>query len=641
MIEQNPEAVTPEIVLDRTAMLKELLDFGNGFISRSAEWRRSFEDEWRRWQRNADAIYDPDLDKKKADWQSRAVWPITASHIENAQAQLFKNEVGPRPPFQVKARKGAVPRGMPDQAENIQDLVIREREKSGYEVERNKVIADKCVYGSGFARVRFENRTDDRRIKVPDLEPMSVMDPGSIMRHMAGQARVVGYHDEIQNVVVYRGMRIEHISIWDLFPDPKSLQVQGSPIAYRYDTTWGEIVDGMTKGYYLPEASVLSTLASQEDTPNDKRLVQSDRQIQESMMRRPDRAKIVRCYELFARLPKKWVLINGEPIDDPDSLIPAVVRFHERGVVSVELNDAYDGEPQIFKDDYMPVPGRFYGRGPAEMLKDVQLVSTETVCQRLDAGSQSLRNKYAVMEKFLVDTKDLEENRIAVRIRPPQGSNIDDVNKVFRRLDMGGVANTAFIEPQEWERAAQERTSITRATLGTSGQVKDANQTLGGQEMLKQATGDKMAYIGMLSEFDFQAKVFHAYWRLIYLNYTPEDYALALGPERAATFQPMMPEQVAQDYQYYPMGIYTMENKALRQARLQQIDATFGMMPYFNRLEALRAMLQSADEDPDNFIMPEAEGIQIMAKAQQMAAQMAETNNTRADTAEKASEAKQ
>lgn len=270
----------------------------------------------------------------------------------------------------------------------------------------------------------------------------------------------------------------------------------------------------------------------------------------------------------------------------------------------------------------MPISGSFYGRGIPEMLKDVQLVSSETINQRLDSGSIGLMQKFAVIEKALVDPKDLEENRNVVRLKQPTGINITDVNQVFTRIDMGAPDRTSFVEPQEWERIAQERTSINRQTLGTAGQVKDANQTLGGQQLLLQATGDKMAFLGMLSEYDFQYEVTRAYWKLIYANYTLDDVSIAIGPERAQSFQFMSPEEVENAYQYYVMGIFTMENKAQRQARLAAIDAQFGAMPYFNRLEILKAELISADEDPNKFIVGEADAIQIQMKAEQMAQQM-------------------
>lgn len=612
------------IVLSRELMLQELLAWADDFITKSSEWRKtSYENNWAKWQRNADSNYDPAISAKKEGWQSRAVWPITAAHRENAQAQLFKTEIGPQPPLEYKSRaqvqQPQLP-GMPppiDQGQIIRDLVLWEREKAQYPTGRNKVLEDKTTYGSGFARLRFETKLEPRKIKVPIYEQVNINDTASIQRSMTGQLQVLGYQDKIQDTIVYRGIKFEHISIWDIFPDPKSLQIKGHPIAHRYNITYGEVVKGVEEGYYLPESlDNLRDRDSDEQTPEDKMAIESDRDISQVHVTRPKYGKNLECYEIEAKLPKKWVLINGEEIDDPEKLIPAVIRV-KKGVtvVSVSPSDSYDGEPTIYKDDYFPVAGQFYGRGIPEMLKDVQLVSTETINQRLDAGSISLMQKFAVMEKFLVDPKDIEEDRRAIRLRVPSGSNIDDVRKVFSRIDMGAPDRASFVEPQEWERVAQERTSITRATLGTSGQVRDANQTLGGQEMLKAASGEKLAFLGMLSEFDFQAQVSHGIWSLIYQNYQQEDYIAALGIEKASQLQLMSPEQVALNFRMVPKGIFESENKALRQARIGSLAQRYGVLPWFNILGAAKAEIASVDEDESTFILPEAEAIQIQIKA--------------------------
>lgn len=630
-IEPQMEAPEP-IILDREAMLGELHVWAKAFITRSKAWRlASFEPSWLVWARNATSIYDPELSKKKEPWQSRAFWPVTASHRENAQSQLYKTEIGPKPPIEVKARPGLG--GAEDQAQNIRDLILREREKARYDLHRNGVIDDKTTYGSGFAQVYFETKIEDRVLQEPIFEEINLSDLGSITRAMKGERQIVGYRPVVKPQVIYRGVRFRDLSIWDVFPDPQSLQIKGHPIGLRYKTTYGEIVEGAKPGadgrpgYVLPEAvEKLKEVASEEMTPPDKQELEADRGISEAQIVRTDYGRLLECYEIQARLPKKWVLINGEEIDDPEALMPAKVRFHELCVIGVEMNDSYDGEPNIYKDDYFPVKGQFYAMGIPEMLKDVQSVTNESINQRLDNAIVSLLNVYAVIEKAVVDPKDFTLGPGSVlRMKAQEG--IADIEKLFKRVDMGTLDRAAFIEPQEWERAAQERTSVNRQTLGTSDQVKDSNQTLGGQQLLLQATGDKMAYLGMLSECGFQYDVTHAFYKLIYQNYNPEDVALALGPERAARFIPMSPEQVENSYQYMTMGIFQMENKAQRQARLAAIREQFVGAPWMNDIAFFDAELITADEDPIKFRIPEAEAVQIMAKAEQMAVGMVEQQN--------------
>lgn len=640
-----PDENTPEVVtLDREAMLGELLAHCVAFQKDSAAWRSSsYEPSWERWQRNADAIYDPVISQKKADWQSRAFWPITPAHCENAQATLFKTEVGPKPALEYKSRlEQAQPQmpGMPppvDQGEMIRDLVLWEREKACYEIQRNLQIEEKIKYGSGFMRARFETKTDTRPLLVPQYEPLQMpwQDGGaSLMRKMSGQQQIVGYDKQTQEVITYRGIRLEWISIWDVFPDPKALDIQGNSVAVRYETTLGEILKGIEEGYYIPEAAKLKDVASDETTPRDKQTSNNDRGITEARIVRPKYGAKLRCYEMEARLPKKWVLIDGQDIDDPENLIPAVVRFHKDSIISVAPSESYDGEPMLFKDDYVPVAGQFYGRGVPEKLKDVQLVSTETINQRLDTGSIALDQKFAVNEKCLTDSKDLEENKKYVRMKSKDG--IQDIQHMITRLDTGTVAQSAFVEPQEWERIGQELTSITATTLGTE---DNSDTTLGAQKIQQGVTGEKMAFLGMLSEFNFQKKLSHAIWALIYQNYNPEDYAMALGMEKAAQLVILSPEQIAQNFRCIPKGIFEMENKPRRQAMVGEIQQQYGMYPWFNTLGAAKTQISVAGLDESTLILPEADAAQIMVKAQEIGQGMAKQALQQRDQEELAAKA--
>ena len=627
----HEQAETPAqevIELDRDAMLGELLAHCNAFINASAAWRQSsYEDNWLKWQRNAEAVYDPAISAKKEPWQSRAFWPITPAHCENAIAQLIRMEFAPKPALEYKARLGGPPPAMPgmpppvDQGQMIRDLVLWEREKAGYELERNKMVQEKVVYGSGFMRARFETKTDTRPIQVPIYAPIDPYNQNAVNAAIDGKRPIIGYQKQTQEVITYRGVRCEWVSIWDVFPDPKALSIEGNAVAVRYETTLGEVLKGIEEGYYLPEADKLRNVASEETTPSDKQGTMSDRNISESRMTRTKYGARLICYEKEARLPKKWVLIDGQEIDDPEKLIPAVVRFHKDAIISVAPSESYDGEPMLFKDDYMEVAGSLYGRGVPEMLKDVQLVSSETINQRLDTGSISLDQKFAVNEKAIVDRKDLEENKKWVRMKAPSG--ISDINHMMMRLDTGTVDRSAFVEPQEWERIGTERTSISKVSL--SGSDKDTNGTLGGQQIAQEVTGDKMSYLGSISEFGFQRKFSHAVWALIYQNYNPEDYAMAIGPEKAMQLQVMAPEQVAQNFRLIPKGVHEVENKAKRQAMVGALQAQYGPFPWFNTLGAAKSQIAGLGEDEATFILPEADGLQIMAKAQQLAQGMAQS----------------
>lgn len=581
---------------------QELLAWCNQFISKSRDWRRnSWEDKWRRYQRNADSIYDPDIASKKRKWQSKNFIPMTASHRETLMASIYRTTVGPRPMLEMKARP-TVPQEM-DQSLNIRDIILREMEKSRFEVGYNTLLDETTTFGSGFVRIRWENKSEVRRVKKPVFAPIdpAVAQMMAEQGQMMPQPQISGYEFVMEEVQTYRGIRFEPISIWDVFPDPKALKIEGNPIAVRYRLNYGDVVKGVEQGYFLPEAiQKLDGLEDGEADDDDKLQVQSDRDQSDVEMSRTDYAKNLRCFELNARLPKKWILEQLAEGEDGEVLIPARVIFHKDVVLFKEASEEYDGEPPIVKLDYMPVSGQFYARGIPEMLQDLQEVTNEGVNQRLDANARLINPKFAAIEKGLIDPADIENAFATIRLN---NKYITDVRQAFMQIDFQPLDRAAYMDPQEMERYAQERTSATKVSLGTAGQVKDANDTLGGMQLIKESTDTKLAYIGMVMEFSGLQAIFRAYWKNAYVNLDPTDVEKVLGPERAMTFQLLSPEEIENDYVYHPQGTFAQENRnQVRQAVMGMVQM-FGQYPWFKMENAHDRIAQLSDIDPDDFRM--------------------------------------
>ena len=609
---------------DAVAARADLLAHCNSWINRSSSWRKaSYEDKWHAYRRAADSVYDPQLAAKKESWQSKAYIPITPTHRETIKAELYKTMAGVRPPLEVKPLVPAAVQGN-DQSDNVRDLTVREIDKSRYEVAIDKVLDDATTYGSGFCILRHEVRTAERRIREPRYENVATNDPAMLYAAMSGQREVVAYDDFLQEVEVYRGVVIDHLPIWDVFPDPQALEVRGSDIAYRYRLSYDEIRKGAEKGPdnggYFPDALAVLDNVPSERLPDEKSSERSDRTIAEETAPKPKYGAEYECYVFFAKLPAKWILGPDAGEGDPERLVCAKIHFHPKAILWAGINDAYDGEAELHKLDYMPVPGQFYARGLCEMLKHIQEVINETVNQRIDNVGLVMNRMWGVIENNLVDEGDLVSRPGQfIRIKGKQG--VTDIRQVIMPFDMPDVTQSSYSDVTEMERYAQERTGANRQTIGTAGQVNDSNKTLGGMQMLLDTAKSKFSAIGMLMEFSFLHQLFRAYWRLIYANITPQEVQDALGPERAATFVLESPEEVERKYQYVPQGVYTMENQALRQARLQSIADKFWLEPWFSKMGAFDQIVKSAKEDPDTLkLSPEEMQMRIMAEAQMQAA---------------------
>lgn len=612
--------------IGRIGARAELLAWCVQWYTASRTWRKqSFEDDWLSWQRNADGRYDPRLAQKKKDWQSKAFVDITPSHRETIQSELFRLLAGSRPIVDVTPRPG----GDPEQAENIRDIILRSLERTSVEIELNKGIEDKTTYGSAFYRYWYDEQYLDRDVRVPVYEQASLSSPGSIIRKMRGTPAILGYQNQTQKVCTYRGFRLRHISIWDFFPDPKALGMDGSPCAFRSWITLQSILDQVKSGVFMPEsAMVMSERASLETQPPDKSLLQMERSISDVAPRREGNQRTWEYYELFGRLPQKWVYpLLSQPLDvtDAEKLVPARVIFCDQTIFAVELNKSYTGDPPFLKDDYFVVAGRYYGRGIPEMLKNPQMVVNEVVNQRLDEGNLALQEGYAVNEKAIVNTEDLEAGGpgLVVRMNPKALGPNGDVRNAILPLGRPDVKiNAGFNEVHEWERMAQERTSVNRAEHGTT-PLPGGAKTLGGMQMLKNTAAAKFAYIAMVSEFGFLNKLFRVVWETEYSNMRMDDVLAAIGPDRASRFVLMTPEEVDTAYKYEPKGIFEREAKSEKQARLAALHEQFKGLPGIDDMAFFDEEAKSFGIDPSRLKIPQAQMQFLQAQAQQMAMPMA------------------
>lgn len=593
--------------IDLSGAKKELHNHVLSFITKSENWRRSsFETDWLKWQRAADGIFDPILASKKAAWQSKVHIDMTASHREAIHGHIFKTIVGVNPPVEIAARFNL---GEADQSENIQAIIIRELDKAKWGIEIDKMLNDADTFGSGFIRRAYKTVIEKRKLRkevieqfTDNLNPMGMA--SYALRAATGKLKK-SYQASYEDVITYRGVELKHISIWDIFPDPKALQVRGTTIACRFHETYECILRGIAQGYYLPSAK-----EDLKNEPGDNRFavgnatVQADRNVTDMVTDKTDYQQDYEMFDLYGRMPKKWIYtILDEPFDDGEELVPARIIFHKKALVGVEINDDYEGEPTIDKFDYLPRNGSFFGGGIPWMLASPQAVVNEVVNQRLDNGAQALNHSFAVIEKSLVNPK------LDLVSKPGQVIRLDakyvpngDVRNAFTQLQVNDTPIRAgFAEVNDAERWAQERTGSNRIMMGSVGTGRDGTKTLGEQQMLKEAGGEKFSYIGLRMEIDGLAEMYRGIWKTIYNHITPEDIVESIGEERAQNFVLVSPEELSRDYVYRAMGVFTMENKALRQSQIMQIRQAFLGAPWADDEAFFDASFRNIDEDPDKF----------------------------------------
>ena len=212
----------------------------------------------------------------------------------------------------------------------------------------------------------------------------------------------------------------------------------------------------------------------------------------------------------------------------------------------------------------------------------------------------------AVLDTALVDRKDaVSRPGGLLRIKR---TVVDDVRKGFAEIQFTDVTASAYRETLELERAIQERTGANRVTLGSSGVVKDTNQTLGGMELLKQMFNERVAAYGMVIETDFLIRAAEKMYALIYQELKPQDLEpilgrapvqIAVNPRtgdpinipRFMAFVFVSPEEINRSYTFKPMGIFSMENKVIKAAQIMDAMRIGAVDPRFDEMEALQYVL--------------------------------------------------
>jgi hypothetical protein len=190
-----------------------------------------------------------------------------------------------------------------------------------------------------------------------------------------------------------------------------------------------------------------------------------------------------------------------------------------------------------------------------------------------------------------------------------KAERVDDIRKAIMTIDFPDLSQSFFRHRFDIERVVQEKTGANRVTLGSSGVVKDTNQTLGGMELLRQMFNERVAAYGMTIEASLLMKVAEKTYGMIYQELKPADLRPILGedpvkigeqqiaPEippipvmvpRFMAFAYPPPEEMNQAYRFKPMGVFSMENKTIKTAQALDLVKVLAGDPRFDMIAAMK-----------------------------------------------------
>ena len=627
----------PPLVAQRK---QELLNYVTSFYRASWNWRsQKKHEQWDKWDRNYHSQYDPTALSRKEPWQTKMFIGITVQNVEVICSQLFKTVAAPRPPIQVAAG----PAGDDLQARLIQEVLDYQMRKASFDVNFYDALKEAVRYGSGFMKFFWERIEDVRPRKVPLEET-----PEELVSRLPAEALrgevpiptpgIKAFHTQMVKVLLRNNMSARYVHIRDIFPEPNTTDWKN--VIHRDKIPYGTIVRYIKDGAWLDCRNDLENVSEGERFEQDLQVSRHDRSDFEQTRQLSKFEKKHTVWEMYAKIPRKWLQahFDMEESDDAEELVPAKVMVASgRAVLCSEPNPFGDAESPIVKMDYIRT-GETYGKGVIELIEDEQDEINELRNLRVDNINMTMNRMVAVLEQALVNPKDLVSKPGGViRLK----ANVaDDIRKAIYPFELPDVPGSALRETLEIERGVQERTGANRVTLGSSAEVRDTNQTLGGMEMLKQMFNERVAAIGMVMESTFLLKAAEKMYSLIYQELQPQDLQYILGDdpvEVGTTMDPLTlqpkpvevprflafafppPEVINTSYLLKPMGIFSMENKVLKTAQILDFMRLFGDDPRFDKIAAGKyvAKLQQIDEADKWFqplpVLPGMPGIPGMA----------------------------
>lgn len=627
-----PPKQDPPLVAQRK---QELLSYVQNFYKKSWDWRSTrMHEKWNRCDRNFHAIYDPIKAAQKEPWQSTMFIDITFQNVEIIVSQIFKTMMAPNPPIQMAAG----PAGDDLQARLMQEVVDYELRKSNFAIAFYDALKEAVKYGSGFVKLYWERKEDVRLRRLPVMQQPHEVIQNAPPEALMGQAPmpeagIKGFQMQPAQVLLKNNLCAKYVHIRDIFPDPNTTTWDCG--IHRDKVSYGYILDYINKGQFFDIRSELQDLTEGDKFENDTSDILQERGYFEIHREKPRNEKRHTIWELTNDLPMKWIKFDMPDGDDAEQLVPAKVMVASGvALLSSEINAQFDGEWSVLKLGYIRT-GETYDKGIPEILFDDQDEINESGNLGIDNMNLILNKMMAVIESALVNPDEDMVSKPGAQIRLK--ANVEDVRKAIMPIEFPDLCQSFFQHRFNLERMVQEKTGANRVTLGSSGQTKDSNQTLGGMELLRQMFNERVAAYGMVMEDDFIMKVAERIYGLIYQNLTPQDLQPILGEEpvqigtipsppppppppgmpplpqlppqphmvpRYLAFAFVPPEIVANSYRFKPMGIFSLENKVIKGAQFMDWVKTF--MPVVNLPEAAKysAQIMGTSDEVDKLVNP-------------------------------------
>src|SRR3990167_1454555 len=413
----------------------ELVNFVSNYYRTSYNWRETsgYHAKWDKYERNANAIYDPTIKGLKKPWQAcmfaPSITPVNVELTTNALTKVLSSKPNPL---------GMEPREMGDELQAQLNSKVLD-----YEVQRsNFVIADydatkeAVIYGSGFMKLYWRKQMAPRRV-LKDVRE-SLVDAMKNFR----LPQVIGKKEGIEQVLIKNDPVCEKIHIRDIFLEPNSTSLD-RVLHRNKNITYGELLalskQKNSEGNPMvdPDAmGELLRLVEGDKFESDLTTSMAGKGNDDPTLIRAEHDKKRTVFEYWGPLPKKWIDLDmpedtEEQKEKANEILPGKVLVASAKLfLASEINPLQSMEPPFIQKNYIRTNGT-YGIGVGQLLEGIQDESNEIRNLRADNVNLAMNKMFGVVEKYLVDTKDAVSS-------PGQvwrfGPNVEDIRKVFTEL---------------------------------------------------------------------------------------------------------------------------------------------------------------------------------------------------------------
>lgn len=310
---------------------------------------------------------------------------------------------------------------------------------------------------------------------VKDMKKEWVKVPGQQMPSLSGLQMFGNESMELQDVVKFLGNKIDVISPYRWFPDPKlpiTRFQEGDFCASELDVTKNWLRKMERGGMFSGTQWVKDMGATEWDARNQMGLRSS---VTYDTASGKQKGGVILADAIVEIVPSEFK-VNGEPIGDEDYPVKYCISIaNDQRIVKCEphgyLHDNFNySAAQLSPDDHNQV-----NAGVAELINELQSTITWLFNTRITSVRKTIQNQF-VVDSEGIEMEDLEQRRPVIRLKK-QAARMG-VDRFIKQLDVKDVTASHVQDAEMLGQLMQIVTGINENALGQYSQGRrSAEQT--------------------------------------------------------------------------------------------------------------------------------------------------------------------